>query len=175
MVVLPPPRSETVDCGLQPKTRLEYFLNKIAENGGSGSGNDSGLVLELTEENQILVPDGSLKFACMYTLSDGREELAKLDPGAYFCTVSAPGNPVIVRRPSEAPDAVDGEVINELLTGSTPFVLRPVPELNPNLDVQKVYTLKSELRGYMVRTQNEGWTVVFDKPEFVEGYIEAGR
>ncbi len=47
----PPPRSENVDGGLQPKTRLEYFLNKIAENGGSGSGGDSGLVLKLTGEN----------------------------------------------------------------------------------------------------------------------------
>ena len=161
---------------MQPKTRLEYFLNKIAENGGSGSGGDSGLVLELTEENRITVPDGSLQCVFLMTNGDNIEQLVTLDPGEFFCYISAPGNPVIVRSPSDAPDALDGEVVNTLATGSAPIVLRPAPEPNPNVEMQeKVYTLKSDIRGYTVRTDRNGYTVVFERPEFVESYIEGGK
>ena len=38
--------------GLEPKTRLEYFLNKIAENGGSGSSSGGGSVLVIPDTNE---------------------------------------------------------------------------------------------------------------------------
>ena len=45
---------------LEPKTRFEYFLNKIAESKSSGSGSessdDSGLVVELSTDNIISFP-----------------------------------------------------------------------------------------------------------------------
>lgn len=84
---------------LEPETRIEYFLNKIATSGGGSGGDERVEILELDEDNKLNkslndivdIIDGGKTIVFLYTRGDYPANLAltymSLQAGYLYASV----------------------------------------------------------------------------------------